>query len=76
MWVRASWLVNVLWEEVGCMGTSGNKDIQLAPRSTLKDLIDDTLPISAGSLLHESVLATAGITFLLVEPCAGCVGED
>ncbi len=39
-------------------------------------LRSDTFTISACSLFPESVLSTAGITFPLVEPCAGWMGED
>ncbi len=42
----------------------------------LKDFTVDALTISAGSLFPESVLATAGITFPLMEPCAGWMGEN
>ncbi len=42
---------NGLWAEVGYMGTSGNRDCQLAYGSVLKDFIDDALTISAGGLL-------------------------
>ncbi len=35
-------------EEVGYMGTSGNKDSQLAPKSVFNDFTDNTLTISVG----------------------------
>ncbi len=34
-------------EEVGCMGTSGNRDSQLASRSGFNDFTDNALIISA-----------------------------
>ncbi len=40
---------NGLSEEVSYMGTSGNRDCQLASRSALKDFTDEALMISAGS---------------------------
>ncbi len=58
---------NGLFEEMGVTGTSENMGRHLASRSVLKDIIDDALTISAGSTNAESVLATAGITSLLVE---------
>ncbi len=36
-----------LWKEVGCMGTSGNRDCQLMSRSVLKDFTDDASTFSA-----------------------------
>ncbi len=53
---RVMW-VNVcrgdgLWEEVGYMGTSGNRDCQLASRSVLKDLTDDAFTFVDGSLFQ------------------------
>ncbi len=56
-------------EEVGYMGTSGNRDGQLASKSILKDFTDDTLTISAGSLFQNGAaqIVTAGATSLLVE---------
>ncbi len=59
------------------MGTSGNSDSQLT------DLPDDALAISAGSLVFQSLLKTAGTASLLVEligaamcTCVGWLGED
>ncbi len=76
MWVRVSkWghmcRGNGLWEELGYMCTSGNRDCKLASRCASIDFTDDALTISAGSLFQngkaESVLATTGTTSLLVE---------
>ncbi len=62
---------NGLWEELGYMCTSGNRDCQLASRSVSNGFTEDALTISAGSLFQngtaESVLATAGTASLLVE---------
>ncbi len=49
---------NGLWEGVGYMGTSGNRDSQLASRSVLKDFTDDALTISAGSLIQDGTART------------------
>ncbi len=42
-----------VWEEVGYMGTSGNRDCQWASRNVLKDFTEDALAISAGSLFQN-----------------------
>ncbi len=34
---------------MGCIGTSGDRDIQLVSRNALNDFTDDALTISAGS---------------------------
>ncbi len=60
-------IANWLCGEVGFMGTSGNSESQLASRSTLTDLPDNALAISAGSLVFQSLLETAGTASLLVE---------
>ncbi len=54
MWARVSTWGHVcrgngMCAEFGYMGTSGNRDSQLASRSALKDFTDDALSISAGS---------------------------
>ncbi len=41
---------NGLGQEVGFMGTSGNRDSQLASRNVLNDFTDDALVISARCL--------------------------
>ncbi len=57
------------WEkEVGYTGTFGNNDCQLAFRIVLNDFKDDALTISKwDSTYAECLLATAGVTVLLVE---------
>ncbi len=45
-----------LWEEVGYMGTSGNRDNQLASGSVLNDFTGDALTISADSLLQNGTI--------------------
>ncbi len=40
---------NGLWEEVGYMGTSGNRDSQLASRNVLNDFTVNALAIAAVS---------------------------
>ncbi len=44
---------NSLWEKVGYMGTSGNRDSQLAAKSVLTDFTDDALTISAGGFYSK-----------------------
>ncbi len=44
---------NGLWEDVGFMGTSGNRGCQLAARSVLENFTDDVLVISADSLFQN-----------------------
>ncbi len=55
---QREWVVG----ETAYMGTSGNRDYQLSPRSVSKDFTDDALTISTGSLFRnasaESLLAT------------------
>ncbi len=48
-----------LWDEVGKMGTSGNRDYQRASRSALKDFADEALTMSAGSLFQNGTVRTA-----------------
>ncbi len=60
-----------LWEEVGYMDTTGNRDSQLAFRSALHDItVIDSLIRSVVSKWDspkaESALATASTTSLLV----------
>ncbi len=42
-----------LWEEMGNIGNSGNRDCQWASRSVLKDFTEDALTISVSSLFQN-----------------------
>ncbi len=58
MWKGSFGWVNVcrgdgLWEEVGYMGTLGNRDTEFVSRSVLKDFTDDALTISASNLFKN-----------------------
>ncbi len=44
---------NGLWKEVGYVGTSGNRDCQLVPRSVLNDFNNYALTISARILFQN-----------------------
>ncbi len=65
---------NGLGGEVGYMGTSGNRDCQLASRSVLKDFTDDAWTTSTGCLFGpnaENALVKVGATFPLVGRIGG-----
>ncbi len=51
--VQREWVGGEEEEEVGCMGTSGNRECQLASKSILKGFTDDALTISVGSLFQN-----------------------
>ncbi len=57
---------NGLGEEVGYLCNFGNRVSQLASIIILKGFADDALIIPTGSTNTENVLATLGITSLLV----------